>query len=290
MFFFKILSKLPFPVIYVFSNIISFFLFTLFRYRRSISYDNLRRSFPNKSKAEILQIQKSSYRYCTDTFFEMCKEFELPEAELMSRVTLENFSTAKEFIDKGQSVIFLTAHTGPVEWAAHAASIYLSAPIDPAYKPTHNKAVDNFIFAIRSRYHATPIPYKTLAKDFIRRKNVVRGVGILADLEPRSRDQAVSLTFLNQHTRFFVGTERVARMHNTPVFFVAIKRNRRGYYTVSCELLSPQPKQLKPEQLTQKYAQGIESLILEHPQAWLWTHRRWKEKHKKRLANQQIAE
>ena len=281
MFLLKTLSRLPLPALYVISGIVSFFIFTLFRYRRSVSYKNLRRSFPNKSEAEILTIQKDCYQYLTDVFFEVCKAYQLPEAELAARVKLENVAEIKEILAGGQAVLLLTAHTGPVEWLAHAGSIYLDVPIDPAYKPTHNKTVDKFIFAIRSRYRATPIPYKTLAKDLSYRKNVVRAVGILADLEPRSRDQAVRLDFLNQPTRFFLGAERVARMYNMPVFFAAIKRTRRGYYTATLQCLSLDPKALEPEQLTQKYAQCIESLILENPYAWLWTHRRWKEKHMK---------
>ena len=279
MFFLKALSRLPFPVIYVISDIVSFFLYTIIRYRRSVSYDNISRSFPEKSRSEILKIQKASYQYLTDTFFEICKEYQLPQSELVSRVALENFSEAREILASGQPVIFLTAHTGPVEWLAHSASIYLDVPIDPAYKPVHNKTIDKFIFSIRSRYRSTPIPYKTLARDFSYRKKVVRGVGILADLEPRSRDQAVRLDFLNQPTRFFMGAERVARMFNMPVFFAAIKRTQRGYYRATLQCISLKPKELEPEQLTKKYAQCIESVIRENPHAWLWTHRRWKKKH-----------
>ena len=281
MFLLKAISRLPFSVTYVISNIVSFFIYNIIRYRRSISYENLSRSFPDKTKTEILKIQKASYNYLTDTFFEICKEYHLPQSELTSRVILENFSEPRKILASGQPIIFLTAHTGPVEWLAHAASVNLNVPLDPAYKPIHNKTIDKFIFSIRSRYRATPIPYKTLAKDFLYRKNVVRAVGILADLEPRSRDQAVLLDFLNQQTSFFLGVERVARMFNMPVFFAALKCTQRGYYTATSQCLSMKPKELEPEQLTQKYAQCIESLIVENPHAWLWTHRRWKRKHRK---------
>lgn len=283
-FFIKSISKLPFSIIYAISNIASFFLFSVIRYRRDISYNNIRRSFPDKSEAEVLTIQKHSYRYLTDTFFEICKEYNLSESELRLRMTLENFDEPKKLLAKGQPIIFLTAHTGPAEWMGHLASVEVGAPIDPVYKPTHNEKIDKFIFSIRSRCNATPIPYKMLAKDCILRKNVIRGIGILADLEPRSRDQVVSLDFLNQQTRFFLGAERVAMMLDAPVFFVAMKRTQRGHYTATAKLLSLNPKQLKPEQLTIEYAKCIESLINRHPHAWLWTHRRWKDKHKKNIS------
>ena len=276
----KTLSTLPFPAIYTISSIAAFVLFHLFRYRRNISYHNIRRSFPDKSKSEVLDIQKKAYRYLTDTFLEICKEYSQSQEELISRVKLENFSEIKELIKNNHSVIFLSAHTAPTEWLAHAASLYLGVPIDPAYKPIHNKSVDKFIFAIRSRYNATPIPYKTMAKDIVQRKNVSRCIAILADLEPRSRDQAVQVNFLNQQTRFFLGSERVAKISNMPVYFVAIKSTSRGHYTATAQLLSLNPKELNSEELIQKYAKCIEDVILEKPEAWLWTHKRWKENHK----------
>lgn len=281
MLFLKVISKLAPSVIYSISDIAAFILFHIVRYRRTISYQNISRSFPNKSKSEILEIQRNAYRYLTDTFLEICKEYSQTQEDLASRVTFENFSEIKKAIDNNQKLIFLTGHTGPIEWIGHAASVYLGIPIDPVYKPSHNKAIDRFIFAIRSRYQATPIPYKTLAKDIILRKNVTRCIAILADLEPRSRDQAVEIDFLSQKTRFFLGPERMAKISNMPVYFVAIKNTKRGKYSATAHLISMNPKELEPEVLTRKFAMCMEELIIENPAAWLWTHRRWKNKRTK---------
>lgn len=272
----NLLSKLPLSTLYFISGIISFILFHIVRYRRTISLNNISNSFPDKSNPQIKIIQRSAYRYLTDSFFETIKARKLTDDDLRSRVTLENFEELQSFIQNGQSVFFLSAHTAPTEWVLFALHLKLGCIIDPVYKPVHNKSIDRFIFTVRSRYQSTPIPYKDLAKDIVLRKSANRCIAMLADLEPRSRDQSIEVDFLNRPTRFFLSSERIAKLTNLPVFFIAIKQTSKGYYKATAELLSKTPNKLDSDSLTKKYAHCVEQVILQNPEAWLWTHRRWK--------------
>lgn len=276
MYILKLLSSLPLSVLYVFSSIFSFLIFHIFRYRRSISLDNISKSFPEKSEHEIKSIQKMAYRHLTDTFFEMIKAYRLTKDELHSRVTVNNTDEIKGYLNSGRSIFLLTAHTATVEWAEFALRIALDTYIDPVYKPVHSEFLDKFIFAVRSRYDCSPIPYKQLAKDIVLRKNVTRCIAMLADLEPRSRDQIINVNFLNRSTRFFLSSERIAKLAGMPVFFVAIKRVKRGYYQIDLEKLCDDPTKLDSELLTRTYSECVEKLIMQRPEAWLWTHKRWK--------------
>ena len=270
------LSKLPFPALYSLSNVIAFLLYHVFRYRRHISYENLRRSFPNKSISEIKQIQKSAYSHLTDSFLEVLKAKEITEEEIFSRIELTNFDEIEKLLSQGKSIFFLTAHTAPVEWVAFAVSLKFKCLIDPVYKPIHSKHLDRFVYTARSHYGGTPIPYKKLAKDIILRKEVKRSIAMLADLEPRSRDQTLEIKFLNQATRFFLGSEKVIKLTDYPTYFIGIKKKSRGHYQAYAEKIAASPKSLATEELTQEYAKCVERIILENPSAWLWTHKRWK--------------
>lgn len=270
------LSKLPFPAIYIFSNIAAYMLFHVFRYRRNISFTNLARSFPQKPSSEIKQLQKSAYLHLTDSFLEILKASDMSNREILDRIELRNFEEVEEKIRQGQSIFFLTAHTAPIDWVAFAVHLRFNCLIDPVYKPIHAKALNNFIFNMRSRHQGTPIPYKKIAKDVILRKHVQRCIAMLADLEPRSRDQSLEVKFLNQPTRFFFGSEKVVKLANFPTYFIAIKKTRRGHYQAYAHKLSERPKELKADQLTRQYADCVEHTIIENPAAWLWTHKRWK--------------
>ena len=275
---YRAIAKLPFKLLYIISSSAAFLLFHVMRYRRNVSYNNLSRAFPEKSHSEIKRMQKATYQCLTDSFLEIIKSYNMSDEEVLTRVELINFDEIEKHSAQNQPVFFLTAHTAPTEWVAHALHAQYGCIIDPVYKPTHAKNLDRFIFAVRSRHQGTPIPYKELAKDVVRRKTVNRSIAVLADLEPRSRDQALVIDFLNQPTRFFLGSERVVKLANMPTFFIGVKRVRRGHYQAFAQKLSDQPKQMPAEELTRKYARCVEEIVSEQPTAWLWTHKRWKKK------------
>ena len=273
---YQAISKLPFPALYLLSNIAAFFLFHIFYYRRKTSYKNLCRSFPEKSKKEIKRLQKSSYLHLTDSFLETLKASTMSNEELFSRVNLKDFEKIEEHLNNGQSIFFLTAHTAPIDWAAFTVQLRFNCIIDPVYKPIHSRSLDKFIFDMRSHRQCTPIPYKKLAKDVIVRKNVRRSIAMLADLEPRARDQALEVSFLNQPTRFFLASERIIKLTQLPAYFIGIQKISRGHYQAYAEKLSEQPNKLAEEELTKKYVDCVEKIIVNNPSTWLWTHRRWK--------------
>ena len=276
MFIYKTISRLPFSLLYFLSDVASFILFHIVRYRRHISYQNIRNSFPDKTEQQIEYIQKSTYRHLTDSLVETIKAKTISDSEIASRVKLEGFEEIQHLVRKGKSVFMLTAHTAPTEWVSFAAHLKYDFVIDPVYKPIHSKSLDKFIFSMRSRHQSTPIPYKALAKDVILRKSAKRSIAMLADLEPRARDQSLDIKFLNQSTRFFLGSEKIIKLTGFPAFFIAIKKTTRGHYQANAIRLSLNPKNLEPHVLTKKYACCVEELIVNNPPTWLWTHKRWK--------------
>jgi len=276
MFLYRALSKLPFSALYFLSGISAFILFHIIRYRRSVSYQNIRNSFPEKTEQQIEHIQKSAYRHLTDTLLETIKAKTISDSEIESRVALVGFEEIEHLVQGGKSVFILTAHTAPVEWISFAIHLRYNFVIDPVYKPIHSKSLDRFIFSMRSRHQSTPIPYKKLAKDVVLRKSAKRSIAMLADLEPRSRDQSLDVEFLNQSTRFFLGSEKIIKLAGCSTFFIAIKKTARGHYQATASRLTLNPKNLDSNVLTEKYAHSVEQLISKNPSSWLWTHKRWK--------------
>ena len=55
-----------------------------------------------------------------------------------------------------------------------------------------------------------------------------------------------------------------------------VERKRRGYYEVSFQKLSDEPKDIKDYDITEAYFRALEKTIINQPELWLWTHRRWK--------------
>ena len=85
-FFLKILSCIPFKVLYVLSDGLFYVLYYVIRYRRPIVRKNLIESFPEKSEQEILKIEKKFYRFFTDQVLESCKMATISSEEISRRM------------------------------------------------------------------------------------------------------------------------------------------------------------------------------------------------------------
>ena len=59
MFFLKLLSRLPFPILYAFSDFLFVVSYYIVGYRIKVVRKNLRNSFPEKSTAELKKIEQA---------------------------------------------------------------------------------------------------------------------------------------------------------------------------------------------------------------------------------------
>ena len=59
-------------------------------------------------------------------------------------------------------------------------------------------------------------------------------------------------------------------------FFVAMRRERRGYYTLEIQQICAADEKFDAPVFTARYAALVEAQIRAHPADWTWLHRRWK--------------
>ncbi len=276
--FLKILSKLPLAALYGLAFIFYILAYHVWRFRRDIVYTNLENSFPEKSTEEISKIATNFYRNYADVILEMIKSISIDSQALDERVNITNPQAITDFLDKGQSVIVMMAHQCNLEWLFLASCVKLSYPMDAVIKPLHNQPMNELMLKSRSRFGGKPIPAKSTITEIIKRKNVVRCFGIAPDQTPRAGDEKFWTQFLNQDTAFFVGVEKIAHLTKYPVFFMGMKRIKKGYYEASLKLIADPPYDKTTPTIIARYAQEVEAQILENPADWLWSHKRWKHK------------
>ncbi len=99
-----------------------------------------------------------------------------------------------------------------------------------------------------------------------------------ADQSPSKRllPKALWIDFLGIKTPFLQGPEKHARINNYPVVYVDINQKKRGYYELFLTVLTDKPISLKEGELTKLYAKKLEQNIINKPECWLWSHKRWK--------------
>ena len=89
-FFLKLLSSIPFRVLYALSDGLYYLLYYGVGYRRKVVRRNLTECFPEKELPEIKRIEKQFYRFFVDMVFESAK---------MTTISAEEISRRMKFIN-----------------------------------------------------------------------------------------------------------------------------------------------------------------------------------------------
>lgn len=276
MIFFRLLSRLPLSILYGISDFLYFLLFYLIRYRRAVVFDNLTRSFPEKSSAEIKTIAKGFYRNLTDLLVETIKMPELSADELRKRVQFTNPDLVKQELAAGRVVIGMASHSSNWEWIP-SASVLNGMPADSIYKPLNNPFFEELMRSVRSCFGAVPVPMHNLPRRMAAQKNAPRIIALVADQVPDIPEQAYWTDFMHQDTPFYPGSERLARSRQLPIFYIELARVRRGHYTVTFTSIGKPPyTDIPPGEILERYRDLLEETIRQHPSDWLWSHKRWK--------------
>ena len=272
----RVLSRVPFAVLYLLSGFIGWLAFRVFPHRDDVVRTNLSLCFPELDASQINDIRRRYYGGFADAFVEVIKSATLPAEEIRRRVRIVGLEPARALLAQGQSVLLAAAHQCNWEWMLLALSLELEYPLDAAYKPLVDSWAEREMKKVRSRFGSRLIPAKDLLADIIRRGKVVRAIAMVADQEPTTSEHKHWTRFLNRDTAFYMGPEEIARVTRFPLFFIGMKRTARGFYEMSFTPLSSPRESLKTGELTERYVRLVEQQIRDAPPDWPWSHKRWK--------------
>ena len=274
---YRLISYLPFPALYSLAYLAYLLLYFVFRYRRDVVRQNLSRAFPEKSDRERIALGKAFYRRLCQVALEILKARRMQPEEFLERVRVVNPELLKQYTNNFQhSVIVLTIHQGNWEWMLHGATSAFKIPIDPVYKPLHNKVVDDLILDIRSQFGSRPLPMDKAPKDILRRRREFRVFVMVADQSPVRSERGYWTQFMNQEANFYQGAETIAKMTGFPLLFAQCRRIRSGYYEIEFIELAKPPYDKESHAITDRFVELAEQAIRSEPESWLWSNRRWK--------------
>jgi Kdo2-lipid IVA lauroyltransferase/acyltransferase len=275
-------SVMPFRLLYVFSGFFFFLIYHVFGYRKKVVLENLRNSFPEKSEAEINKIAKDYYHFLCDVFLEILKAIRIPAEELKKRsvFTEESKKLIGSLYERKQNFIGIMGHCGNWEWSCLSFKLNFQHQLSGLYHPVSNKQFDKLMFDLRSRFGSHIIAMNNLPREIPKIRNMITSIGLIADQTPPP-EGAYWTTFLNQDTPVFFGSEKLAKKLNYPVVFFSVKKIRRGYYQIHAELVTDKPKDEPEGAISERHTRLLERNIIEQPETWLWSHRRWKHKREK---------
>ncbi len=275
-FLLKLISLLPFWLLYLLSDLLFVILYHVIKYRRSVVQTNLVNAFPEKSSQERVAIEKRFYSFLADMFVESIKSISITPAELKDRYQFENLEDITKHLNAGRWVIAVSGHYGNWEWGPLGIPSQLNCDILVVYKPLSDSRFDQLINSIRSRFGSIMVPMKQTLRKVAEYKNKPHVLVLVGDQTPAREESQYFTTFLNQPTAVFLGVEKIAAKTNNPIIYFSIKRIKRGYYKSIVKPLIDNPKDCSEHEITDAHTKMLEHLIQSEPGYWLWSHKRWK--------------
>lgn len=279
--FWYLLSLLPLPVLYFFSDLLYFPLYYIIRYRRRLVRENLINSFPEKPKEKIICIEKQYYHFFCDYIIETIKLFSISEKQLKKRMTFGGIDkiVAKLEAEKKNFCFVYLGHYCNWEWIA---SLPYWVPDDilcgQIYHPLYNQAFNKLFLRLRNQFGGESIPMKETLRRIIELKRAKQKtiIGFISDQAPKWNSIHHWAQFFHRETPVFIGTERIGKQVDALIYYADVTRIKRGYYHCEFKQLADNAKSVPDYGLTDLYIQNLEQMITAAPQYWLWTHNRWK--------------
>lgn len=271
-------SVLPFPVLYMLSDVFYLVLYRLIGYRRKVVRENLRNAFPHKTASERLQIERKFFKHLPDVVLEAMKMRTISAAEINRRFRIVNQEEVQQHLDAGRPVVGISAHYANWEWGLHKLSLSVNDPVLIIYKPLSNRKFDEAFNAIRARFGAMMVPMKQTLRYLAKYRNQPHISIFLADQSPRYEESDYAIEFLNQQTLVFTGPAKMAHRMDAAMVYCHMDRVKRGFYQCTFTTLAAHSKDFSVHELTDLHTRFTENIIINKPEWWLWSHRRWKRK------------
>lgn len=279
---------------YILKPIVAFIL-RMSGYRYKVIKTNLRNSFPQKNEKEINKVARRYYSFLGEVVIDTIN---LVGASEKRKDYVADWVNSKEMNEKlcGKDWIAVGAHYGCWEYMLLWSRQLQDSKLMGVYHPMESIVFEHFYRRLRNvSDKLLQVPMKQTILYFLRNRKSGYGtvMGLVADQSPTLRPDSHWFKFLNQDTAFHDGAEAMALKFKLPVYFAYSKRIAPGRYQIRFDEIYNGTEEVAPHEITERYVRKLESMILECPELWMWSHKRWKhtpEKQKLRFGKSTLQE
>ncbi|MDO5608003.1 MAG: lysophospholipid acyltransferase family protein [Capnocytophaga sp.] len=271
-----LISVLPFRLLYIFSDFVYFWLYTVFKYRVKVVRKNLNLAFPEKSDTEKKRIERKFYSHMCDMFLEMAKSYGMNENDMRQRMVFTNIDIFEKYETQNRNISILCGHYASYEWML-SLGYFLKRKSYALYTPLSNPYFDRLVQKIRMKHKGLLLSRYVAASEMKRHRDegILTTYGFAADQSPSS-NRSYRRSFLGIRVPVFTGAERLGKQTNTVMIFANVQKVKRGYYETTFEVLSENPQSIPDFQITDMFFERLEQIIRAKPEYYLWTHNRFK--------------
>ena len=261
-----------------FASLIALFFFYIVPIRKAVVLDNLKHAFPDLPPDEINKIAYGSYKNFAITLVEILYLPRITEEQIKKEFEITNLDLIRKK-DIGESgIILLTAHFGNWEYLAITTGINLNKKLSVIVKSQRNPYVNDWMNRLRTRWTNEVVPLGISIRNVYSVLLNKGMIGIVAD--QRGPEESIKLDFFGRKTSVYTGPAILSLKTNSPIFYaVAVRQSDYSYKVDFVELSKenlPNESDDKVRIISERMLKHLEDSIREHPDQWLWMHKRWK--------------
>lgn len=264
---------LPWPIKLWLGKIIGLLACRFAKRRRRITETNIALCFPEKDADVQRQLVKDIFIAngigLIETATGWCRDVD----SLRHRVAYKGQEHLARAKAQGKGVLVIGIHFSTLDLGGALHSLF--SPADVVYRPHNNPLFERFMTRARSRIFGQAIDRHDL-RGVVRRIRSGHVVWYSPD-QDFGRDVSVFAPFFGHQAASIRLTAKIARMTGAPVVPLMFHRNPDNRtYTIEClPALENFPSADEVDDATRVNA-FIEQAIRQHPEQYLWLHRRFK--------------
>lgn len=253
-------------------------VFTLTRFRKRVTLENLRHAFPEKDEAELRAIARGAYRNYGIALLESLWAGGQDEETLRRVVAVVNREVLTEALRRRKGVLLLSAHYGSWELLASAVRLQLGMPMGMIVQRQRNKRIDEVFEKNRTRFQNFTIPMGPSSRRVLKALADNQVVIVLGDQS--GPKEAVFVDFFGRPAATHRGVAAFSLKTGAPILMGFLVRQPDGTYSFTLEDIDQSDLGVSEEEkiveLTRRHVAVLERWIRRHPDHWLWMHKRWK--------------
>ena len=245
---------------------------------RVVAIENFQAAFPDASESEAQAVIRRTYRFFARYLFDMLTCFAVMPSERFQSFEVEGVEHLEAAYKRGKGVIFYGGHFGAWELMALAHGARGWA-LEVVVRRLDNPYLESLLEKLRISTGNAIIDKKQGFRPMLRALREGKGIAVLMDQNVSTEDRI----FVNFFGRPASTTPAVAllKLKTDAVLMAAYSYPLPGdryrfVYSPPVEVPLTGNREDDVRRITQECTRTIESFVTDHPECWLWMHRRWK--------------